>query len=208
MDINNKKLLFIGPIGNPVKSFIDKFDFVIRSNNFFSIKKNILFSYRCDILVVNNIYTKLYHHIIDKNIHKIKYLIVPPKKLKFALKHINKKFHSKIFTLKFNKNKHDFKTKKHPLLVSRIIYFLIQNNYIPKEFFITGIDYYDSMDIDKIWLPGYRIFIKNVSNNKMLNINSVHDIDSNKKLLLFYLNKFNWINCDNLIYNIITKNNK
>lgn len=72
MNINNKKLLFIGPMGNPTQSFVNNYDLIIRTNNFFSIKKNVLFSYKCDILFVNGLCINKCHRIINKNMHKLK----------------------------------------------------------------------------------------------------------------------------------------
>ena len=45
---------------DPDQKIVDQYDYVVRTNNFFSIKPKILRSRRCDILIVNNLYSKHY----------------------------------------------------------------------------------------------------------------------------------------------------
>ena len=74
--LDNQKVIFCGPLFNESDEFLKDYDTVIRTNNFFSIDKNILKSERCDILITNRLYYKFNHNIIIENLDKIKCLII------------------------------------------------------------------------------------------------------------------------------------
>ena len=71
---DDKKLIFCGPLFNESDEFLSDYDTVIRTNNFFSIDKDILKSERCDVLISNRLYYRFNHQAILENFHKIKIL--------------------------------------------------------------------------------------------------------------------------------------
>lgn len=204
--LKNKKLIFVGPIGNPMKEYLDRYDYVIRTNNFFSIEPSEISCNRCDILVTNSMYISRFHKIVVNNLWKIKYLFVPMSRLDFIKEKIHEKFHHKIIPMSYNKNNHDFIVDGYPLLLSRLLYFILEKypNEYPEKFFVTGIDFYDSKNIKQFWFKGYEV--PGDKQSKLLTIGkSKHKPESNKIFFKYLYNKYKWISCDAKILNIINK---
>lgn len=203
---NHKKILFIGPLGNPVNKFVNKFDYVIRTNNFFSIKPNILHSYRCDILITNHLYTTRYHYIIKKYMHKLKYLFVYGTTMKtFISNKVHPKHLNKIIDINYSLSNQKYIVRGNPLQLSKLLYYITQN-YKPWRFFITGINFYQTKTIDTIYLPGYAI--KEIVNKHQQTIleqrKHHHDIESNIGLLRYLYHKYDWIDIAPSVLAIIT----
>jgi hypothetical protein len=114
------------------------------------------------------------------------------------------KFKKKIVHMKYDKDKHKFKIKKYPLLLSKLIFHLIEY-YKPKEFYMTGIDFYSSKDPKKYYLPGYEVTRKNKSED-IATSGGRHDLESNKQFFRYVLSKYVWINCDLSIKAILGMN--
>jgi hypothetical protein len=200
---NNKKLIFVGPLGNPEISLLKKHDYVIRTNNFLSIKPGILKSRRCDILVVNFFYIRKYFRLVEANLDNIKYVIVPKGKYIFLKNKIDKKYHKKIISMSYNIKKHDFEVKGFPLMLSRFLYYILENHK-PKLFYVTGIDFYESKKIEKFWLDGYSV-PGDKQSKLMLIGKGKHNIESNKDFLLYLHTTYKWIRCDIHVRRIINK---
>lgn len=206
MDITQKKLLFIGPLGRLPKNYINSFDYVIRTNNFFGINKKYLTSDRCDILVANPFCVRNRHELIMKNISNIKYLLIENSSiilLKNKYPHLSKYFH-KFILFRHNKNKHSFVVDGEPLLLTRFIYFLLEKKYNPKKLMVTGLDFYYSKNISNFWLPGYSI--KGDKESKKLVSNcSKHNPVSNAQYFKYIMKNIKWITCDSNINKILSK---
>ena len=97
MIFDDKKIIFIGPLGNPADNIVNQYDIVVRTNNFFSIDKDILKSERCDILIVNTLFSKNYSELIENNIDKVKFILAKNRyTYDILLKKINAIYHDKI----------------------------------------------------------------------------------------------------------------
>lgn len=204
--LDKKTLIFVGPLGNPTDEYLKKYDYVIRTNNFFSISHRILNSNRCDILSVNRIYSISHCDFIISKLHAIKFLWTSSSEgYKLIKSKAPKIYKKKILYMKFNKDNHDFQVKKYPLMLSRVLYHILEY-YKPSFIYIMGLNFYNFKNIRENWLPGYCInSIKNP--NKIATGKGKHDIESNKKHLIHILNKHRWIKCDRVILDIL-KNTK
>lgn len=212
---NKKRIIFIGPLGNIEDKFLKQYDFVVRTNNFFSIDKELLKSERCDILVVNNLYVRCHHDKIIKNMNKIKYLLV---KNKLAYDTIMKKIDihnndiynrdnkvdkNKVIYMSYMYSKINFPFKKEPLLVSNFLFYLIQY-FRPNLVYFTGFDFYQSKDVSKFWLPGYETK-QSLRNNVLKGDKKNHNIESNILYFKYVLDQYRWIQCDHVLRDIIKK---
>lgn len=202
--LSNKKIIFVGPLGNPANEYLKKFHYVIRTNGFFTVDKKLLNSERCDILVVNKLYSTMYYDVIIKNLKKVKYVFVSSVLgYNCLLEYVPSQLKNKIIYMNYNAYKQDFHIKKYPLLLSRLLLFITEY-YTPKLFFVTGIDFYVTKNLNKFWLPGYAVKESTEANILAKNKNK-HDVESNKQFLLFLINKYDWVRADNLILSIIKK---
>lgn len=199
--LNNKKIIFVGPLGNPSEKYLNGFHYVIRSNGFFGINKKILDCDRCDILAVNRIYSVTHSHVIIDNLSKIKYVWTTNAGYKLLREKAPDNQKHKILLMKFKKDGHGYAVKKYPLMLSRILYHILEY-YKPALFCVTGIDFYKSKEIKKFWMPGYAI--KDcLKSNKLATGKGKHDIESNKILLKYLMEKHKWIKPDKSIRAII-----
>jgi hypothetical protein len=123
----------------------------------------------------------------------------------FLKKKLNKHHHNKIVAMYYNKNKHKFIVDGFPLLLSRLLYYIIEN-YKPTKFMVTGIDFYQSRQLSKFWLPGYEV--KGDKQSHLIPLGkSKHNIESNKKFLIHLYNSSEWVKCSNAVLAIIMKSN-
>jgi hypothetical protein len=202
--LDNKRILFVGPLGNPDNNLMDKFDIIIRTNNFFSIDKRVLKSSRCDILIVNKLYSTKYSDIINNNIDKLKYVLAKNKAAYDVLiAMINPSDRHKVLYMSYTHSKHTYKINKQPLIVSNLLLYITEY-FTPSLLYLTGFDFYTSIDVNKFWLPGYATK-ESLYFNILKGDKDKHDVLSNIKYLKFCLDKYKWITCDTKIYELVKK---
>tara|TARA_B110000037_G_scaffold56850_1_gene69380 strand:+ start:479 stop:1072 length:594 start_codon:yes stop_codon:yes gene_type:complete len=188
----NKNIIIVGPsLNQPKNDFLQKYDIVIRTNNFIN---SDLYNLRCDALLLNYITAR----VIDvKSLYKIyksniKYIICyHDYYLKFKKYLPNKKII--IINIKNKTNRINYIYKKHPT----IIYILIMNllDYNIRSLFIDGIDFYTNK---KIYIDGYKWSIHNKKE-------SIHNINEDKSFLILLLHNIKNINTTLYIFNILKK---
>ena len=194
--LDNQKVIFCGPLFNESDEFLKNYDTVIRTNNFFSIDKNILKSERCDILITNRLYYKFNHNIIIENLDKIKCLILFDDDCYLdLLKRFPKEELGKVVKAVGPDDYIRYKGK--PFLLIKFVGFLTKF-FKPNEFFIDGLDFYDSKDISKFWLPGYAIK-QSMKCNVLERDKDNHHIPSNKKYLKEKIKKYGWIKVGEMV---------
>ena len=191
---HNKRLLFIGPLGFKFKKLnLNTIDYVIRTNNFFSIPEKHLKTTRCDILLVNGLYTKTNTNIIVANFHKLKYLMTTSyRAYKILSKVLTSKQMTKVHFISYHIKIAKYRVKGYPLILLFLLYFLHKNR--PARFYVTGIDFYLS---GKYGLPGYQI--KQVTKRMKDRDKKKHDIESNIKVFKMFYQDFDWVRCDKKI---------
>ena len=196
--INDKKIIFCGPLFNKDDEFLKEYDTVIRTNNFFSIDPQIRNSSRCDILVCNSIFSKRYTHKIIENIDTVQIVLSSSKSGTRDIK-------DKLFSVDKSKVVHfsgenDLRTiSRNPLSLMTLVSY-IANNFKPELFFIDGIDFYSSNNVSKFWLKGYAI--KESSTCNVLGKDKYkHDIQSNKDYLKAVVKKYSFIKLSDLVIN-------
>lgn len=215
--MDNKNILFAGPLYNEPDSELFKYDIVIRTNNFFGIKNRK--SDRCDVLVCNNTYSTLYGKVIFENIDNVgliycttgnsKKLMIREMKKQYRLnlnlpenKVMVDDIEYQIFLKKIEKihilpKYSSIRTfcKKKPLLLIRVLEFLIHDIKF-KSLFIDGLDFYYNDNS----LNGYRI---PEEKNQLKNTIKNHDIEGSKKHLKHVINKYFRISTTDFIKEII-----
>lgn len=201
--LNNKRVLFIGPLGNPDKKFVDEYDIVVRTNGFFSIDKKILKSDRCDILIVNQLYSKLYGKTVNDNMDKVKYVLAKHREAyNHLIKHIDDKHKHRVLYMSYSlKNSLYVSIKKQPLIVTNFLLY-VKQYFTPKTLFFTGFDFYVTQDVNKFWLKGYAPKESKIYNVLSYDKNT-HDVRSNVKFFKQCLEKISWVKCDDNIKQIV-----
>lgn len=209
MNLNNKTILFAGPLYNEPDNILDKYDIVIRTNNYFSIKDRK--SDRCDILICGKQFIE--HRSFSVFRKNIKYLIVKGIESKNKLVRRFHGYNSKnkiykkremreklenIYVMEFNDElikKYHFNKK--PLLMENFIYYVIKN-FKPKELFIDGINFY----VDNNLPEGYKLDqLKNVDIHDMTH--KSHDIKHSKQFLKDSIEKYNFIKTTDYIKSLL-----
>ena len=150
--LNDKKIIFCGPLFNKDDEFLSEYDVVIRTNNFFSIEPELRNSSRCDILVCNSIFSKRYSDKIVENIDEVKYVFCSSLEGAKILK--EKLYSNDIKKVHFFSGGNDLRIiKTHPLGLMHFLSYII-NFYKPSLFYIDGVDFYSTKDVSKFWLKG------------------------------------------------------
>ena len=199
---NRKRVLFIGPQGNPTKEFMKSYDYVIRTNGFFGIKRNYLHSYRCDVLITNGTYVFASSDTIIKNINKLKKIYTTNLVAhRFLEKRLKSEDHQKIEFVKYDRPLMKKKIKKKPFLLTLLLFHIIKYHK-PKLLYITGIDFYQSKRLNKIWAPGY-VINHELKSNSIAKTNISHDIRSNIIFFRECLRTYKWLKCDRNIIKIV-----
>lgn len=201
---NNKRIIFVGPLGNPTNAELKLYDIVIRTNNFFSIDKTILKSTRCDVLLVNSAYYRYNYGIILQNLDKYQYLMCFNKNIYSYILKVRKKK----WLVRKNKNRfivafYDAEKciVKTPLLLIKLMYYLSENCH-PLNFHVTGIDFYQSKQFSKIWLPGYATNLE-LETNIYARTNFTHNIKDNAVAMGTLMDNYKWITTNSNIVCII-----
>lgn len=200
-----KRVIFIGPLYKVNKN-LENFDYVVRTNGFFSIKceqtsqnfrTNKTHQTRCDILLVNGLYTRTNLPTILANFDKLKYLMTSScRAFKILERVLTKKQFRKVRLLYTSNGKRKYNVVGYPLMLTFLLYYLDKYQK-PKEFHITGIDFYKSKTH---WLPGYqsktgkRLLQKDIKK---------HNIDSNINVLKRFYKDYGWIHCDKLLIRLL-----
>jgi len=194
--INDKKIIFCGPLFNKDDEFLKEYDTVIRTNNFFSIDPQIRNSSRCDILVCNSIFSKRYTHKIIENIDTVQIVLSSSKSGTRTIKDI-------LYSVDKSKVVHfggenDLRMiSRYPLSLMILVSYII-NNFKPDLFFIDGIDFYASNNVEKFWLKGYAI--KESGTCNVLGKDKYkHNIQSNKDYLKDMVKKHSYIKLSDLV---------
>ena len=194
--INNKKIIFCGPLFDKDDKYLEEYDIVVRTNNFFSIEPELRNSSRCNILICNSIFSKRYTHKIVENIDHINYVLSSSPsgstKIRDALYSAEKK------KVHFFSGGNDLRLiKRHPLGLMQFLSYII-NNYEPSLFHIDGIDFYMTKDVSKFWLTGYAI--KESGNCNVLGRDKTkHDLESNKLYLKRILSKIPYVKIGKMV---------
>lgn len=193
---DDKKILFIGPLGNPSKQFVDKFDIVIRTNGFFSIKTE-MHTTRCDALLINGAYLSRHKHTILANLHKLKYVltfcnnfIAVMKKCKSSKKCNEKVLQRKHIKLECKPSEN---MPHHPLLLIKLLNYIVSKTK-PQQFYVTGINFYQTKQLSKIWAPGYCSKYE-LRTNVFAWTNFKHNIPANIKFFTQCMKSNKWIQC-------------
>lgn len=192
--LKNKTVIFVGPLGNPSDTYLAKYDYVIRTNNFFGIDKDHLNSNRCDILLCNKLYTTTNVYKIIENLPNISWCVQVSKEgYEVLTSKCSEEQKNKIININVNRLRHPL-IRKVPFLLSKFLIYLIRNtgNY-PKNVHVIGIDFYKGKELKDFWPPGY--MIKEAKKNNVLVNTNKHDIRSNRKFLQDCIKNFKWITC-------------
>lgn len=217
MDLNNKSILFAGPLYNESDNEMLKYDVVIRTNNFFGINNRK--SNRCDVLICNNTYSTLYGKVILENLDNVKIIYVTTGNgKKLMIREMKKQYRlnlglpedkvmvddieyqiflkklEKIYILPKYSSIRTF-CKKKPLLLIRVLEFLIHDIKF-KSLFVDGLDFYYKQNS----LDGYRIVEEK---NQLQNTIKNHDIEGSKSHLKHVIKKYKKISTTDFIKEII-----
>ena len=179
---NQKRIIIVGPaLNQPKDEFLNKFDYVIRTNNFIN---SSISGKRCDMLLLNNITSKAMNEasalkINNSNIkfiicyqhhfHKMKRLFPEKNIIK-----IHRQRNIKIgrFNLKF---------KSIPTIIYIFIINLLKNKIKFRNLFLDGIDFYMRR---KKYINGYSWLIHKIKKG------GTHNIHQDRKFLALLIRLF------------------
>lgn len=134
------------------KELIEHFDIVVRTNGFYDMTPQDQISPRCDVLMVNDIYTRNRLHLINlQSMQTQPQLILGYRKY---LAYFQSQYPGQMFDY-FDSNQGQFKGfrfTKYPLMLSRFIAYIWQYN--PAELFISGVSFYSTTTA--VYQPSYR----------------------------------------------------
>jgi len=194
--IKNKKVIFVGPSpilkGSKLGEWIDSFDIVIRTNNFYSTLEENKEDYgsKCDVLYTNVQFIREMSPLpIQEYVSKgLKFL----RSKSYIPQPHTTDYNKFVLTSPINENTINhiqINNIKSPLMGSYILFDILQYN--PSEFFIAGVNCYNGnvLDWNNQYLNGYlpqKIIDQataRLTPDDLLNPNKQHDTKSNLELI-------------------------
>lgn len=191
--IKGKKVIFVCPSlilkGKKLGKWIDSFDIVVRTNNFFPVKPEFQLDYgsKCDILYVNNQFTRETKPFPAKKYgdNGLKWI---------CYKGNIDKGNNEAYTKYLNTRSAIMVTKKINNMVDGaltgtiLIQDILDNN--PKEFYISGMNLYSGkiLDWENQYLPGYlpsKVYADAVKKRESgyFNNKKLHNLQANKNFI-------------------------
>lgn len=184
-----KKVLFMGPGPTSLTAdIINSFDIVVRTNGFFHMTLADMVSPRCDVIMINDIYTKQRFGQVASIASRVCKMVLGYR--------ANMPYLSTIVGCGLDyfdtdhQRFHGFPFRGKPLLLSRFIAYLWR--FEPAELFVTGVSFYSgSMQIHPV---SYRMGFQEVP---------VHRPEDDMEFFKYAISVRNWITYDPIIANIL-----
>lgn len=198
----NQSVIFVGPLQhNLSKEAIEKYDIVIRSNNFFGMKEDDLVSSRCDVLIVNKLFyeSSYFSKQLEQIKPKVKLLLV----YDFFLNHaIDTFIDSNLVIDSFSSQKNNRLSyfQRFPLLLTRLLDYLIPHSF--QQLYITGINFFQGSKETDFWRKSY-ILPEHYKFNILKGDKNVHNTDDDMLFLQETINRDSRIEVDDTVSNIL-----
>ena len=185
---HNRRILFMGPGPTSLtKELIEHFDIVVRTNGFYDMTEADQISPRCDVLMINDIYTrsKFSRQLIHDR--PVQLILCYQKYIPFIRTICNADYFDK-----HHQSFHGYNFTKHPLLLSRFIAYIWQ--FSPKELFVSGVSFYSPNR--SIYQPSYRNHLHQIET-------ASHDPRQDQQFFRFITTIYPWITFDPIIGSIL-----